>query len=182
MIDLYFMLEETSMKVALEELLPKVIPEGISYHLIKHEGKQDLEKSLPRKIRAIGPDARFIVLRDQDSSDCHQLKQHLLSICSAAGRDDVVVRIVCHELESWFLGDLHAVENAFQIAGLARKQRQHKYRDPDRLNNAAQELQSLVPNYQKINGARRISRHLDIDQNCSTSFRVFIEGIMKVIA
>lgn len=44
-------------------ILPKVLPEGVQYHLIKHEGKQDLEKSLPRKLRAITHDARFIVVR-----------------------------------------------------------------------------------------------------------------------
>lgn len=182
MMELYFMLEEPSMKVLLDELLPRIIPEEIQYYLIKHEGKQDLEKSLPRKLRALPQNARFIVLRDQDSEDCFELKARLSSLCATAGRDDTVIRIVCHELESWFLGDLQAVELAYSKGGLARLQGQRKYREPDRLNNAAQELKKLVPAYQKISGARLISRYLDVHNNRSISFRVFIEGVLKAIA
>lgn len=65
MIELYFMLEEPSIKALLSEILPRILPEGVHYYLNKHEGKQDLEKSLPRKIRAIPQYARLIVMRDQ---------------------------------------------------------------------------------------------------------------------
>ena len=92
-----------------------------------------------------------------------------------------MVRIACREMESWFLGDLQAVEKAYNIGGLSRRQQQRKYRNPDGLNNAAQELRRLVPTYQKISGARTIGQHMDINNNCSVSFRVFIEGVYKVI-
>jgi hypothetical protein len=36
----------------------------------------------------------------------------------------------CHEMESWLLGDLKAVEKAYNISGLSRKQQQRKYRNP----------------------------------------------------
>ncbi len=181
MMELYFMLEEPSMKELLKMILPRVLPEGIQYHLIKHEGKQDLEKSLPRKLRAITHDARFIVVRDQDSADCYEIKKRLCDICSSSGRKDTVVRIACHEMESWFLGDLQAVEKAYNIGGLSRRQQQRKYRNPDGLNNAAQELKKLVPGYQKISGARTIGQHMDINRNCSASFRVFLEGVYKAL-
>ena len=181
MIELYFMLEEPSMKELLKMILPRVLPEGVQYYLIKHEGKQDLEKSLPRKLKAITQDARFIVVRDQDSADCYEVKQRLCAICSSSGRADTVVRIACREMESWFLGDLQAVEKAYNIGGLSRRQQQRKYRNPDGLNNAAQELKRLVPTYQKISGARTIGQHMDINNNCSVSFRVFIEGVYKAI-
>ncbi len=181
MTELYFMLEEPSMKELLKIILPRVLPEGIQYHLIKHEGKQDLEKSLPRKLKAISPDARFIVVRDQDSADCHEVKQRLCAVCSSSGRADTVVRIACHEMESWLLGDLKAVEKAYNISGLSRKQQQRKYRNPDGLNNAAQELRRLVPAYQKISGARSIGQYMDVNNNCSASFRAFIEGVHKAI-
>jgi len=182
MIELYFMLEEPSMKELLAGILPQIVPEDVHYHLIKHEGKQDLEKSLPRKLKAMPQTARFIVVRDQDSEDCYDVKQRLTSICTNVGREDTVVRIVCHELESWLLGDLQAVEQAYGKRGIARKQGQKKYRNPDQLNNAAQELKKLVPSYQKISGARNISQYLDIHNNCSVSFRVFIQGIQKIIS
>jgi hypothetical protein len=126
--------------------------------------------------------ARFIIVRDQDSEDCYNLKQRLSSICSDAGRADTVVRIVCHELESWFLGDLQAVDQAYGGATLARMQEQKKYRDPDKLNNAAQELKKLIPSYQKISGARNIGQYLNVHNNRSVSFQVFIQGIFKAIA
>jgi len=84
-------------------------------------------------------------------------------------------------MEAWLLGDLMAVERAYNISGLARKQQQRKYRNPDGLNNAAQELRRLVPSYQKISGARSIGQYMDINNNCSASFRVFIEGVYKAI-
>lgn len=39
MIELYFMLEESSMKELLAGLLPRIIPEGVHYYLIKPHKK-----------------------------------------------------------------------------------------------------------------------------------------------
>ena len=47
---LVFLLEERSMQAALEGILPRLIP-GVEFLCIPHEGKQDLEKSIPRKLR-----------------------------------------------------------------------------------------------------------------------------------
>ena len=46
-----FLLEEYSMKVLLDGLLPRLVP-GLQFLCVPHEGKQDLEKSVPRKLRA----------------------------------------------------------------------------------------------------------------------------------
>jgi hypothetical protein len=46
-----FLLEEYSAKILLEGLLPRFFPD-LSFLCIPHEGKQDLEKSFPRKLRA----------------------------------------------------------------------------------------------------------------------------------
>lgn len=103
--NLVFLLEEPSMKEFLEGLLPRVIP-GIPHRLIPHEGKQDLEKSLPRKLKAWqDPQSRFVVIRDQDSGDCRVIKDRLRQLCEAADRNDVLIRIACRELEAWFLAD-----------------------------------------------------------------------------
>ena len=48
---LVFLVEEYSMKVLLEGLLPRLFP-NLSFLCIPHEGKQDLEKSVPKKLRA----------------------------------------------------------------------------------------------------------------------------------
>jgi hypothetical protein len=79
-----FLLEERSMKTLLDGLLPRLMPE-LPFICIPHEGKQDLEKSIPRKLRAWRePGARFVVVRDNDGGDCHALKQRLVALCNDA--------------------------------------------------------------------------------------------------
>ncbi len=176
--ELVFLLEEASLAELLKIVVPRIVPEHVECRYVPHEGKTDLEKSIPRKLRAWRtPGVRFVVVRDKDRGDCHAVKERLIALCRAGNRPDSLVRIVCHELESWYLGDLKAVETAFAIRGLARRQNQKKYRDPDALANPVQELRRLVPRYQKIAGSRRIGHHLNLDTNCSHSFRVFLSGV-----
>ena len=74
--ELVFLLEEPSAKAMLESLLPRLLDEEITFRLIPFKGKQDLQKQLVGKIRSyVNPQARFIVLQDQDSvPDCLTLK------------------------------------------------------------------------------------------------------------
>ena len=181
---LVFMTEEASMEVCLNNILPKFLPDDVTFQIIPHEGKQDLERSIPKKLRAWnnceGIEYKFIVLRDKDGGDCISLKNNLVQLCSGAGRSDSLVRIVCNELESWFLGDLAAVEQAFHKKGLAKQQNKQKYRAPDKLANAAEELQKLVKSYRKVRGARAIAPYMDLTNNRSHSFQVFITGVQKL--
>lgn len=178
-----FMVEEESMKTALDGLLPMLMPNEIPWQVIPHEGKSDLEKSLPIKLKGWRePDVRFVVLRDNDGGDCVAIKQKLVEICLAGHRSDTLVRIVCQELEAWFLGDLAAVSRAFNKPAVANLQRKKKFRTPDNLGSPYQELKKLIPNYQKVSGARKIAPHLDLATNRSKSFQVFISGITKVLS
>ncbi len=179
-----FLLEERSMSEMLNVLLPRIIPENITYKCIAHEGKQNLEKSIPRKLTALKNTKRFIILRDKDSGDCIKIKQNLAQLCQQANRQDTLIRIPCHELEAWFLGDLEAVEKGFKIkqGELSKLQNKKKYRNPDNIGSPKQELRKLVNNYQPINGSRTIAKHLNLDSNNSKSFQVFIQGLKKVIA
>lgn len=179
---LVFLLEEPSMKETLDLLLPKILP-GRYFLTVPHEGKSDLQKSIPRKLKGWKtPGDRFVIVHDKDGSDCRELKADLVELCEKSGRDDVLVRIVCHHLEAWFLGDLVAVEIAFSLQGLRENQSKRKFRDPDSLSNASRELQRLVRGYQKLGGARAIAPHLDLERNCSQSFRSFVEGVRGLAA
>ena len=171
--------EEPSAKVMLESLLPRMLPENIRIQCIDFEGKQDLEKQLPIKLRAWRtPDTHFIILRDQDSGNCHDIKRNLKTICDAANKPNVLIRIACRGLESWYFGDLAAVEAGLEINGLIDLQRKARYRDPDRVNNPSTELKRITKNrYQKVNGSRAIGRHLSPDNERSRSFRNFIRGV-----
>ncbi|GMU62432.1 MAG: hypothetical protein AMXMBFR34_41950 [Myxococcaceae bacterium] len=60
-----FLLEEKSMKVLLDGLLPRIVP-SLDFLCVPHEGKQDLEKSIPRKLRAWRePGVRFVGRRGE---------------------------------------------------------------------------------------------------------------------
>jgi len=180
---LVFFLEEQSAKVMLEGLLPRLLPETVSFRCIAFEGKQDLEKQLPKKLKAwLAPDSHFVVLRDQDSGDCYQIKERLLDICHEAGKPNTLVRIACHELESWYLGDLNAVEKSIGPKGVSAKQLKRKYRNPDTLANASEELKKVSRQYQKIGGSRKIGKYLSLHDNTSTSFCMFVKGIGNVLS
>ena len=177
---LVFMVEEPSMKELLEILLPKILPENFEIPLvIPHNGKTDLAKSIPVKLRAWqNSNDRFIIVHDQDSSDCEQLKAELLSLCENS-RNDYLIRIVCNELESWYFGDSTAVSNAYgkDYMHLALKR---KYRVSDRIKNVKQELKKIIPEYQPLSGARIIAGHMDVDRNTSKSFKAFVSGVKKM--
>lgn len=181
--ELVIFVEEPSAQAMLEQLMPRLLPEDYVLRCIPFEGKQALEKQLGKRLRSWRkPDCLFVVLRDKDSADCKIVKQNLVEICQQSGKPETLVRIVCHELESWYLGDLQAVELAMGIHGLSAKQDNGKYRNPDRLANPKQELRKLTQGrYQPIDGSRQIAPRLSLTDNRSTSFNMFLSGVRKLI-
>ncbi|MFC1856391.1 DUF4276 family protein [Thermodesulfobacteriota bacterium] len=182
---LIFLLEEPSAMAMLQGVLPRLLPENISSDFIVFEGKQDLEKQIERRLRSwLKPNSYFVVMRDQDSGDCLDIKKNLYRKCVNAGKKETLVRIACHELESFYLGDLAAVEQGLSLTGLIAKQQKRKYRTPDNLSNPSLELFALTNNkYQKLIGSRAIGQYLSLDKsNRSNSFNVLISGILKLIS
>ena len=184
MSSLVCLLEEPSAREMLGGVLPRILPE-MCVHYIIFEGKQDLEKQIERKLRLWQkPDSLFLVMRDQDAGDCVVIKDNLIRKINRSGKSAAsIVRIACRELESFYLGDLQAVEDGIKINGLARKQNNRKYREPDSLVNAAQELARLSgKQYQKVAGSRAIGPCLRIDgENKSHSFNVLVDGVKKLV-
>ena len=120
------------MRDLLYGLLPRLYPD-LTFLCLVHEGKSDLEKSIPRKLRAWRePGVRFVVLRDNDGDDCMHLKQKLARICQESGRADTLVRIVCQELEAWYLGEPDALADAFEIERLREIGRKSSFPRPGR--------------------------------------------------
>ena len=169
------------MQVLLDGLLPRLFP-SLSYLCVPHEGKTDLERSIPRKLRAWRePGVRFAVVRDNNGGDCRALKRSLGELCRE-GRRDVLIRIVCQELEAWYLGEPDALAAAFDNEALRNIGRQRRFRDPDAVRYPAGALRRLVPKFQKVSGARRMAQHLTHERNRSTSFRAFVSGVGAVAA
>ena len=179
---LVILTEEKSMKDALEHLLPKLGVDLDNVTIIAHQGKSDLEKSIPRKLRGWGdPAARFLILRDNDRGDCKSRKALLSTMVGQAGKSNVSkVRIVCQELESWFLAD----QPALVAAGYAQPGKLYSFssKDPDAITHPVHEMEKLRPGYGKINGANNIAPHMDPENQRSASFRNTILAIRELIA
>jgi hypothetical protein len=179
---LVFLLEGPSEKDALEAWLPALLPPVVMAHFIIFEGKQDMERRMVLKLRHwMQPQSRFLVLRDQDSGDCLDVKEALRKRCVEAGRSDAVVRVACHELENFFLGDWAAVARAFGRPSLADLDRRAIFRDPDRIAAPEAELRRHLPSYQKREGARRIAPHMDLRRNRSRSFGHLRDAIIRMV-
>jgi hypothetical protein len=110
------------------------------------------------------------------------LEASLRDICVTARPDlHPLIRIACHELEAWYLGDFDALSVAFPDFNAEQFRGRAKYRDVDALANAAQELSSLVPAYQKVSGSRALGKAIGTGGgNTSHSFRIFVQGIMQL--
>jgi len=167
------------MKKFLEVLLPQQTP--LVFRAFSHQGKSDLKNSIAKKLRALNaPDVTFVILIDQDSNNCHALKAEIQAICHTVPQAQCVVRIVCHELEAWYLGDLTAVDIAFG-KNMARHQDKKSFRDPDNNTpNAKQLLHKYIGTKKQIDTAEKMANAMSktsIAQNRSYSFQVFIKTL-----
>lgn len=179
---LVFLLEEPSMQEVLKILLPQILPPAVEFKIVPHQGKGDLKKSIPVKLRNWNePQVHFIVVQDQDSSDCKEVKADLKKLCAEAGRQDTLIRIACHELEAWYFGDLVAVEQAYNI-NLKNIKNKAAYRVADNIPDPKNALNKILKGrgHQQVSGAKRIAKFMDIDKNTSTSFNFFISGVRKM--
>lgn len=176
-----FLLEERSMQILLEGLLPRLFP-SLSFHCIPHNGKDDLEGSIANILRnRREPGARFVVVRDNDNADCIELKERLRQLCRQGRRDDTIIRIVCQELEAWYLSEPSALANAYGDERLRNIGRQAAYRNPESRPNPSEDIRRLIPSFQKTDGARRMAQHLTRENNRSHSFAIFLDGIARLM-
>ena len=122
-----------------------------------------------------------MVLRDQDAADCRVVKERLTELVADSGREPALVRVACRELESWVVGDWQAVAEAFDRPNLAALSSKKAYRDPDQIMRPVESLRSVIPGYQKREGARRVGVFLDPARNLSVSFLVFCTGVRRLV-
>lgn len=182
--ELVFLVEGEAERNLLDVLMPRLLPEGLGYRVIPFQGKQDMEKRMNLRIRAYqNAQARFIVLRDQDShTNCVALKQSLIARCQGTGKEPhCLVRIACTELETFYLADLAAVAQALDMPGLVKQQGSKKFRHPDQLGSPSRELKTLTGSrYEKRAGSPAIGQYLDLDNTRSPSFKNFVTGIRRL--
>ncbi len=178
------LLEEPSMRALLNDWLPRIFAgwvEGEHFLCVPHEGKSDLDRSIARKLPAwrITGD-RFVVVSDNDGADCMAVKARLRTLCQQAGRPQTLVRLVCQELESWYLGDLAALAQALQAPKADTAAHRKRYAEPDRWQKPSLEVKRLAPGFQKLSGARAMAQYLGVEGNRSRSLRVFVAGLRRM--
>lgn len=181
---LVILTEEESMGVVLRQMLPRMgLREG-SFQIVTFDGVQDLERSLVRRVSAWrDPNARFLVIRDNDGGDCQQRKLKLLKLIEQTNRlGHAKVRIVTQQLEAWFLGDSSALISAGLI-GRAKIPSAVRG-DPGRHRVPADVLRRLKKGYGKVTGARLVAPHLSLEPGVNTAscFHTTLKAIRSLTA
>lgn len=171
--------EEASMEAALRVLIPKIGVCPSNVQIVTHQGKSDLDASWRRKLPAWNtPGTRFMILRDNDGGDCQDLKNNLAQVARNCGKEDVsCVRVVCQELEAWFLGDKQALIDAGYIT---QRSKPRELRDPDSHRKPSETLLRWKKSHQKVMGAREIAKHMDPERNNSPSFNHAMRSIRRL--
>ena len=187
------LVEEPSMEIALESLLPRLLP-GMSFRIHAHQGKQDLLRKLPSKLAAyakwLPPTSRILVVVDRDDEACLPLKQRLEGDAASAGfarragqagrgPRAVLNRIAVEELEAWYFGDWAAVRSAYPKAP-AGTPNQSEYRAPDDIKGGTWEAFERVlqragyfaGGLRKLEAARSIVPRMEPSRNRSPSFQI----------
>lgn len=148
---------------------------------LKHQGAGDLERSLTNKIaKDPFPNTKFLVLRDADGKDCIALKKKLLAMAPNSRRQRTKVRIVCQELEAWYL----AQPTALRSAGLLKKAlpRSILATDPDTIADPKRRLLQHIHDRGQIDISRKIAPFLDPASNKSRSFSHFVSALRALAA
>ncbi len=181
------LVEEPSMKNFLSGILPNILPQGyqLNYNCFirEHQGKHDLNKSIPKKVKAyqnLSKPVKVIIVHDQDSANCKVLKSELQNLVSANSNVPSLIRIACRELESWYLGDMNALESVYPSFKANKYKNWAKFREPDTCN-ASDELRKLISTFQKGFASREIAKFIDLDNNTSESFNQFVSGLKKFL-
>lgn len=182
------LVEERSMAVFLEAALPRMLPVGYVFNqncfVRPHQGKQDLQLAIPKLVRAYARagNTKLVILHDQDSYDCRQLKAKLIKLVKDTQQElPLLVRIACRELENWYLGDLAAIERLHPATKAAQLVRRRKFREVDRLQGAEEMRRLLSKNFAKSRVAREIVAHMIFEQNTSVSFQAFYTGLQRFL-
>jgi hypothetical protein len=182
---LHIFTEEPSIKYVLEEIIYKLNLVENQFRIYPHQGKNDLITALKKTLPSISriPDSKILITIDQDKNDCILLKNEIQQIIELQCVCDFKIRIICRELESWYLGDMNAIENAFPRFKSENYKNKSYYRNVDKIFSPNLEVLKIIPEYKqykrlpKIEVAKRISPFLELEGNKSSSFNNTIKAI-----
>jgi len=186
-----FFVEEESMGKFLEGILPRLGFNSDNFEIKEHRGKPDLMSNLDKLIPTLSKQAQqIIVLVDRDNENCIGLKKNIKKKMEDHCSCEYKIRIVCHELEAWFLGDMDAIKKCSERFKPDSYRNKAQYRDIDsiRMPKPSTLIEKIVPNWQttyyssKPKFASEISKHISLENkaNKSHSFNVFLETVKSI--
>ena len=195
-----FIVEEPSMEVALQILLPRLLGH-VSFSIHAHSCKAELLKRLPDRLRGyaryLPASHRIVVIVDRDQQHCTTLKAQLDGWAHDAKlvtrprtggtKFQVVNRLAIEELEAWYFGDWEAVRAAYPRTS-ATIPSQSKYRNPDAIaggtweafERVLQKAGYFTGGLRKVEAARAVATHMEASRNTSPSFRAFRDVLLEM--
>jgi len=201
-VHLEFLVEEASLSITLEYILPKILPNTITFKTHDFRGKDELIRKLPNRLKGykawLPDDWKIVILIDEDRQDCKILKQKLEEIAINTGfitktsrnidQDfQVLNRIVIEELEAWFFGDINAICQAYpKISPHLTKKK--SFREPDKILRGTWEALEKVlkqagyhqGGLEKFKAAKAISPYMNPPINKSYSFQIFYQSLLEM--
>ena len=183
--DLVFIVEEPSKEAFLTALLPHFdIPDTLNVYYQSGTGYSEfggLVRKVLREWRT--PGVQFVILCDQDQSNCVAKKQELLAAVPEHIRRRVAVRIVCDELESWYVGEPAALEQALPELGSVSAIPELRGA-PDAIARPSRRIAQGIgrAKLKKVALAESISVRMDPDANTSHSFNLFVQTLRQILA
>ena len=166
--------------------------------------KRILLEQLPKLLKGYGKSLQFtphtvvvVVVVDLDNRNCKKFKKELTAVLEACDPSpNTLFRIAIEEIEAWLLGDKEAVKSAYPGA-CKRIDRVLKDYEQDSICGTWEKLvEAVEPKLNKnkpellrfpLSGklkcelAQKISPHLNIENNRSKSFQVFLDGILRSV-
>ena len=184
---LHVLTEERSFQPVFERIVSDLFPNGIPFKVHPHQGKQDLLRALKTVVPILSRQstARILVAVDQDFDNCLNLKSELqeaLQGCTTPYK----IRIVCRDLECWFLGDFEAIGKAYPRFKPSLYSSKARFRDVDAIPHSASAILKIVPelfgrkHLPKIEFSGKVSEFLTVDRNRSVSFGHMVSAIREL--
>ncbi len=196
-----FLVEEPSMEAFLNAVLPRILPDSITYRIHPFQGKRALLLNLKARLEGyfnwIPENYRIVVIVDQDRDNCAKLKAKLEAACATSGlvsrqvsdvpNWQIVTRIAIEELEAWYFGDWSAVREAYpRVSENIPKNK--KYRDPDAISNTWETFERILKRsgyfkqgLRKVEVATSIGNCFNPEVSTSKSFQKFRDAISEAL-
>ncbi|MCK5537632.1 MAG: DUF4276 family protein, partial [Bacteroidales bacterium] len=176
------------MRKFFEGILPRLGFDEKLFEIKHHRGKEDLLNNLHKIIPSLSKRAKHImVVIDQDKQDCVVLKNKINQQMIFRSDCTYTIRIACYELESWFLGDMAAIEQCSDRFKAQSFQNKDKYRHIDSIEKPSTVLTKIIPDWKKKHTskpkfAETIASLISLEQNTnrSKSFLVLLDSLYSL--